>query len=266
MKIVEGTRPYRTRPYPQPAKGQRTAAAPGTRDEKALPRSEAGTKQIRTSHFNDFIKLEDSLRLGNTNWVVWKAHMIVKFQCCGVEGYVNGTIPCPDPAADLEGVENWSCNDNFARVLISWNVTPSEQVHILGCDSAHEMWKNLVDVHRSRGFKTMLAQRRKLCLTIAGEGDNIVGHLDKLKQYRDRINFAGIGGKLFEISDSFFYMIIVQSLPRSWDSFMCDYFAQTDLGDGPGMVSSQRFIDLIEREYRRREQLDRGYIPTHIIT
>jgi hypothetical protein len=264
MKIVEGTRPFRTRPYPQPANGQRTAASPGSRDEKALPRSEPGIKQIRTSRFNDYIvKLEDSLRLGNTNWVVWQAHMITKFQRCGVEGYVNGTIPCPDPADDLDGVENWSCNDNFARVLISWNVTASEQVHILGCDSAHEMWKNLEDVHgsRSHGFSTMLAQRRKLHCTTAKEGDNIVEHLDKLKQSRDRFNFAAIGGESFEISDSSFVKIIAASLPgESWDSFTCNRL------DDLGMVSPQRFIDLIKREYWYREQRDRENIRTHMTT
>jgi hypothetical protein len=190
--------------------------------------------------------------------------MISKFQLCGVEGYVNGTIRCPDPAADLEGVENWSCNDNFARVLISWNVTPPEQVHILGCDSAHEMWKNLENVHgsRSHGFLTMLAQWRKFCCTDAKEGDNIVKHLDKLKQYRDRINFAGTGGELFEIDDSFFIMIIAKSLPESWVSFTLNCLRF----DGPGMVSPQRLIDLIEWQYRYREQWDRENIPTHIIT
>jgi hypothetical protein len=106
----------------------------------------------------------------------------------------------------------------------------------------------------------MLAQRRKLCRTIAGEGDNIVGHLDKLKQYRDRINFAGIGGKLFEISDSFFNMIIASSLPQSWVSF-----STCDCVEDPG-ISSQRFIHLIEREYRCREQWDRENTPTHVIT
>jgi hypothetical protein len=225
-----------------------------------LPHSEAGIKQIKKSHYNDFIKLGgDSLRLDDTNWVVWRAHMITKFQCCGVEGYVNGTIRCPDPATDLEGVENWSCNDNLARVLISWNVTPREQVRILGCDSAHEMWKNIEDVHGSqgpKGYKTVSAQWRKLFRITVKEGENIVEHLDKLKQCRDRINFEAIGGKRFEISDSFFNTIIAASLPRSWDRFTA-----TEMDGDPGTVSPGRFIYLIEREYRWREQWARGNLP-----
>ena len=248
-----------TRPYAQPAKRQKTAfaPAPGTQDEKALPRSEGGIKQVKKSHFNDFIKLDDSLRLDATNWDVWQAHMITKFQLCGVEGYVNGTIRCPDFATDLEGVENWSCNDNFARVLISWNVTPREQVHILGCNSAREMWINLENVHGSLGRpKTMRAQWRKLFSITAKAGDNIVEHLDKLKQRRDLINFEAIGIK---VSDSLFNMIIAASLPPSWDSFTA-----TTLGgvNDLGMFSPQRFINLIEMEYRSREAWDRENTPT----
>ena len=263
MKTVEGTRPFRTQPYPQPGNGQRTAAAPGSRDEKALPRPEPGVRRIRTSHFNDFIlKLEDPLRLGNTNWVVWQTRMITKFNRFGVERYVNGTIPCPDPAADLEGAENWSCNDKFARDLISWNVTASEQVHILGCDSAHKMWKNLEDVHgsRSHGFSTMLAQRRKIYRTTAKEGDNIARHLDKLKQNRDLFNFAAIGGETFEISDYSFITIVAASLPESWDSFT------SNILDDPGTVGPQRFIDLIKGQYWCREQWDRENITTCMTT
>ena len=254
-----------TSSHPQPAKRQRTTADPDTRDEKALPRSEAGIKQIRKSPTNHFIKLPGSLRLNDTNWDVWRAHMITQFQNCGVEGYVNGTIRCPDPAADLEGVDNWSCNDNFARVLISWNVTPREQVRILGCDSAHEMWNNLEDAHESQGskrYKPIFAQWRKLFGITAKEGDNIVEHLDKLKQCRHRINFEALGGKQYEISDTFFISIIAVSLPPSYEDFMV---TTIDGVDDSGMFSTfspQRFINLIEREYRYREQCDRENRPT----
>ena len=232
----------------RPDKRQRTATAPATRGKKALPHSgPAGGIVKKKSQFNDLIKLEDSLRLDNTNWVAWQAHMFTMLQCYGVEGYVNETIRCPDPAVDLDGVWNWSCNDNFARVLISWNVTPPEQVHILGCDSAHEMWKNLKDVHGS-GFKTVSTQWRKLFRITAGEGDDIVEHLDNLRQC----------GKQFEISDVFFNTIVAASLPPSWDTFTSEEI----VGNHGVVVSPKQFISLIEREYRRREWCNRENIPT----
>jgi hypothetical protein len=204
--------------------------------------------------------------LDDTNWVVWRAHLILKFRCCGVEGYVNGTIPCPDRNVDPKGAENWSYNDAYMQHIILSNVTRSD-VHYLVCDNAHEMWKNLAEDHRSLGFNTLVARRNKLCRTTAREGDNIVGHLDKLKQYRDQMNLAAIGSKTFEIPDSSFNRIIAESLPWSWGPFTCRYFPLTDMDhDDRGSISSQRFIELIEDEYRRREQWDRENIRTHIIT
>jgi len=100
------------------------------------------------------------------------------------------------------------------------------------------MWKRLED------FKTMLAQRRKLCRTTAKEGDNIVGHLDKLKKYRDRINFAAVGDKRFEISDSFFNVIIAHA---------------TVVGHVYGRLRRSSGVC-------RREQWDGKFIPTHVIT
>lgn len=192
--------------------------------------------------------------------------MILKFRCCGIEGYVNGTIPCPDRNVDPKGAKNWSHNDAFMQHIILSNVA-SEEVHYLGCDSAYEMWKNLAEAHRSLEFNTLVALKNKLCRTTAREGDNIVGHLDILKRYRDQVNFAAIGSKTFEIPDSYFNRIIAESLPWSWGSFMCDYFPLTDMDrDDHGTISSQRLIELTEGEYRRRERWDRENIRTHIIT
>ena len=142
MSTIEGL-------YAQPATGRRSATLLGaTRDENALtlPRSESGIKRIKPNNYDD-LKLDEFLRLNDTNYEIWRINIIRLFRLCRVEGYVKGTLLCPDPNADLEGAENWAYNDNFTRTLISWNVTPSELVHILACGSVHEMWKNLEDVH-----------------------------------------------------------------------------------------------------------------------
>jgi hypothetical protein len=83
-------------------------------------------------------------------------------------------------------------------------VTQSQEVNILTCNTAHEVWKNLEVANRSQGSRTMLAYGRKLYHTTAGERDNIIEHLDKLKKYRQQINFAASGDKQLEISDSSF--------------------------------------------------------------
>jgi hypothetical protein len=256
----------------QPATGHGSATVPDTRDEKALPRSESGIERIKPSDYDDIIKLDEILCLNDTNWVFWRVHIIKIFRRCGVEGYVKGTLLPPDPNVDPEGAENWSYNDAYTRLIISFNVTQSQKVNTLMCKNAHEVWKNLEDANRAQESKTLLAYKRSLCHTTAGERDNIIEHLDKLKKYRQRINFVALCYKRFEICDSSFNKIIAESLPPSWDFFTGRFVGTRTFmdDDDPGTtISSQRFIEVIEQEYRRREQWDRKFLarqPTHITT
>ena len=140
---------------------------PDARDEKALPRSESGIERIKPSDYDDIIELDESLCLNDTNWLEWRVEMIQIFQVCGVEGYVKGTLLCPDPNVDPEGAENWSYNDTYTRFIISLNVTRSQKKNTLMCNSAHEVWANLEVANRAQAFETLFAYRRELCHTTA---------------------------------------------------------------------------------------------------
>jgi hypothetical protein len=60
------------------------------------------------------------------------------------------------------------------------------------CNSAHEVWANLEDANRAQASKIIFAYRRKLFHTTAGERDNIIEHLKKLKKYHQQVNFCGL--------------------------------------------------------------------------
>lgn len=121
MASVEGS-------VAQPATGHESATVPDTRDEKALSRSESGKtgiERIKPSDYDHIIQLDESLCLNDANWVFWRVNIIKILQNCGVQGYVKGTLRCPDPNHDPEGAENWSYNDAYTRLIISINVTSS---------------------------------------------------------------------------------------------------------------------------------------------
>jgi gag-polypeptide of LTR copia-type len=255
----------------RPATGHGSATVPNTRDEKALPRSECGIERIKPSDYDDIIKLDEFLCLNDTNWVFWRVDIIEIFRLCGVEGYVKGTLICPDPNVDPEGAENWSYNDAYTRLIISLNVTQSQKENTLMCKNAHKVWAKLEVANRSQASSTIRAYRRKFIHTTAGERDNIIEHLDKLKKYRQQVNYVALYDERLKISDDFFNQIIADSLPPSWDYFTDRYVVtQTFVDNDPGtMISSQRFIEVIEQEYRRRERWDREFLarrPTHITT
>lgn len=138
------------------------------------------------------------------------------------------------------------------------------------CNNAREVWAKLEVANRSQTSNTILAYRRKLFHTTAGEGDNIIEHLDKLKQYRQQVHFVALYNERLKVPDNYFNQIIAHSLPPSWDYFTGRYFVgtQTFVNDNIGTaMSSQRFIEVIEQEYRRREKWNREFStrrPTHI--
>jgi hypothetical protein len=257
----------------QPATGHRSAATvPDTRDEKVLPRSESGIERIKPDDYDSIIKLDESLCLNDTNWVFWRVDIIEIFRLCGVEGYVKGTLLCPDPNVDPEGAENWSYNDVYTQFIISLNVTQSQKVNTSMCNNAYEVWAKLEDANGSQASNTILAYRRRLFHTTAGERDNIIEHLNKLKKYRQQVDYAAFRDEGFKIPDLTFNLTIAQSLPPSWDFFSSLYVRNRTFVDDedPGMtISSQRFIEVIEQEYCRREQCDRESLarrPTHTTT
>jgi hypothetical protein len=234
----------------QPATGHELAMVPDTRDEGLLSRSESGIERIKPSDYNGIIQLDESLHLNDTNWLEWRFEMILIIELCGIEGYVKGTLPCPDPNVDPEGAENWSYNDTYTRLIISLNVTRSQKTNTLMCNSAHEVWTNLEIANSYQASETLLAYGRKLFHTTAGERDNIIEHLDMLKKYRQQTNSAALCNERLKITDDFFNRIIAHSLPPSWDYFIG---RQMFVDDGPEtVIGSQRFIEDIEQEYRRR--------------
>jgi hypothetical protein len=256
----------------QPATGHGSATVPDTRDERALLRSESGIERIEPDDYDGIIKLDESLCLNDTNWVFWRVEMIETFQLCGLEGYVKGTLLRPDPNVDPEGAVNWSHNDVYTRFIISLNVTKSQKVNTSMCNNAHEVWAKLEGANRSQASNTILTYRRQLFHTTAGERDNIIEHLNKLKKYREQVDFAAFCDEQLKVSDHTFNLIIAQSLPPSWDFFSSHYIRMRTFidDDDPGTtISSQRFMEVIEQEYRRREQCDRELFarrPTHITT
>ena len=70
------------------------------------------------------------------------------FEISDLGEYIEGTIQCPDPNIDLVGAKNWRVNTVYAKILIDNNIPEEEKTNIQGCETAHEMWKNLRSLSR----------------------------------------------------------------------------------------------------------------------
>jgi len=112
-------------------------------------------------------------RLTGLNWVTWRVRMWSLLALCKVESYVHGEVPQPDQKDDPVGHENWKDNDNYAKHLITQNVSDECIVHIQHGLTSHVAWKNLEAIYEDKSQETAVAIIRNLWHTTAKEGDDI---------------------------------------------------------------------------------------------
>jgi hypothetical protein len=123
------------------------------------------------------------------------------------------------------------------------------------CKMANLLWKSLEDIYENKGHLTIIAIMCNLFHTIAAKGADIGSHLTQLKVHWERLN--SIGDDEIKLSDFIFKILILSSLPRSWDSY-CEPFVGGHIGirdSNPNkQLTSQQFIGILCKEYARRER------------
>ena len=128
--------------------------------------------------------------LTGPNWVTWQVRMMSLLALCEVEPYVRGEIKQPSMEEDPIGHTNWKKNDNFAKHLITQNVSDEAIIHIQHGTTSHVAWKNLEAIYEDKSQETAVAIIRNLWHTIAEEDDDVSEHLNTLKKYWERLNLV----------------------------------------------------------------------------
>ena len=190
--------------------------------------------------------------------------MNLLFKLVKVNGYVYGTIECPNADEDPLGADNWEYNDTYAQIMISINVAQSEKMHTSGANSAHRMWLNLQSMHEYTNRLVLTAHLRALWHITADEGTNICEHLGKLKRQWDQTNmFTEFN---YQISEMLFKCIIASSLPPTWDTFTDPYVVGQigeETSDPKKLLDSQQFLGIIRQEAERRIMRQNGGLITY---
>ena len=171
------------------------------------------------------------------------------FSLCNVTEYVFGAVRRPNSVNDLVGAQNWDFNDSYTAMLIYENILTAQKVHAGQDNSAYEVWRNLEVIHEITGHTTIITWIQTLFKCTAEEGDDVLEHLSNLKTIWERINL--LSAQDFMISDMFFKIIILSSLPLSWDAFTQAYVAETRRHatyDPFKNMNSQEFIGIIKAE------------------
>ena len=178
--------------------------------------------------------------------------MLAVLRDLGLEKYIDKATVAPMPAnrdqptkEEIDALDKWKEGDAKARTRIELSIRDAETIHICGATTAKEMWNQLSMVKESKGRLGILATRRALYRASAEEGFDMVTHVSNLRGLQHELH---VMENL--VSDEDFVMILLTSLPESWDNYTGSYLGSS--GNKPTITSHELIAVLLEEDRRRK--------------
>lgn len=182
--------------------------------------------------------------------------MLAVLRDLGLEKYIAKDAKAPESAdkanpttAELEEQKKWRDSDAKARTRIELSIGDAEMIHISGADSVREMWDQLTTVKESKGRLGVLATRRALYRMTAEEGFDMVEHISKLRKLQEELHLMEN-----KVPDEDFVMILITSLPESWDQYTSAYLGSSS--NKPTLKLHELVAILLEEDRWRRGRSD----------
>ena len=146
---------------------------------------------------------------------------------------------------ELAATKKWAEGDAKAQTRIELMISDAEMIHISGTTTVQEMWDQLTMVKESKGRLGVLVTCHALYRISVDEEIDLVEHISKLRKLQEELHLMET-----MVSDADFVMILITSLPESWDNYASLYLGAS--GNKPTLKSHKLIAILIE-EYRRRQ-------------
>ena len=186
-----------------------------------------------------------------SNWMLWKQKMLAVLQDLGLEKYIAADAKLPELAnrskptpEELEKQKKWQEGDTKACTQIELAISDAEMIHISGAMTAHEMWNQLSLVKESKGQLEVLATHRALYQASA-EGFDMINHISYLWKLQEELHIMDN-----KVTDEDFVMILITSLPESWDSYTSSYLGSSG---NKLTLSSHKLIAILMEEDQWRK-------------
>jgi gag-polypeptide of LTR copia-type len=92
-------------------------------------------------------------------------------QLCEVYEYTQGLIEKPNLLLDPLGTRNWTKNNNYAKHLLTSNITTTEMMNLRRPTTSFDCWNQLVATYEIKTHDMIVAYTRNLHSLRAMEGD-----------------------------------------------------------------------------------------------
>lgn len=189
--------------------------------------------------------------LNGENYHTWRIQMQDILAELELWEYVSGDNTLPTDTAQQSA---WRKKDAKALRAIRLRIAKDVLVYAQDAKTSKEAWDTLAETFQESGPIGIIEARRKLFRAQCPEGGDIEEHLRKLRSYRSELHALGQ-----TLSDADFSMIILTSLPDSWNPFI-RAIDPTDLAPPsagqPAKLTSAKLIARIHQEDRRSKRED----------
>lgn len=194
--------------------------------------------------------------LSKSNYDTWRIQAEALLIKNDTWAYVSGEKPRPDIPTDpgmratsQTAYDTWVIEDRKAKSDIILSINPSELKQIKGCETSKDVWDKLESIYASKGPARKATLLKSLMLRKMPEGGDVKDHLNDLFDAVDKLQSMNV-----EINGDMLAIIILYSLPDTYDTFRCAMESRDDLPDAETLK-----IKIIEEsEARKRKSPDRG--------
>lgn len=152
-----------------------------------------------------------SLKLDDTNYVIWSSKIQHLLKGNHLLGYIDGSVPCPARTAD--SYQTWVDNDMAILNMLIATISEDAYTEIMTCTNSKDAWDILQDRYASISEANVMQLKTNL-QTIQKGADDIETYLSKIKTARQRLSSAKI-----QVSDKDILLITLNGLPVEYNHF-----------------------------------------------
>lgn len=160
-------------------------------------------------------------------WVIQVEALLVKHDSWP---YVNGDLPKPvvigegqELATAQAALNHWTTQDRKAKSDLILSISPTELKHIRNCNTSQEVWDKLKSVYASQGPMRKATLLEQLLLK---RMHDVRDYLLRFMDTVDKLNNMEI-----EINGDLLSIMLLHSLPSSFDNFCCAIKSRDNLPD-----------------------------------
>jgi hypothetical protein len=209
--------------------------------------------------FSDSVKTTHNshkfgFKLSPTNYGYWKA-MIQPFLITNnLYGYIDGTIPCPEPVIQRNSSDkdaapqmqpnpsypNWIVNDAHVRMLLTSTISESAFSHVQSCTTSRDLWQALERAYAPNTSSREYTLKTQLLKIEMKSDETASAYLTRAQEYADAL--ANIGEAMKEKD---LVMLVISGLRDEYNGLKSNLLTRqfpTAFNELPGLLSDHDYM------------------------